>query len=171
MGQLWNASFAISELREFAGFSANERSYIERALDIGMARSDAFARADDTEVIRRHTIAYQQLKTLRTGVPHYDARAAVPEFLARLIEVTAFDLGQELLDGFSAYRFLYERLLGAAVRPFLPAAFCAAAALPQIRPERRKLLLQSLSEAAATAPGWSEEEPVFFPETVELEPA
>ena len=50
-------------------------------------------------------------------------------------------------------------------------AFCAAAALPQIRPARRKVLLQSLSEAAATAPGWSDREPCFYPEKVEAEPA
>ena len=171
MGQLWNANYAISEMREFAGFSANERSYIERALDVGMARGDAVAHARESDEYRRHVAAYCALTPLRDTVPHPDARAPVPGVMAQLIEVTAFDLGQELLDGFSAYRFLYERLLGAAIRPFLPAAFCAAAALPQIRPERRKLLLQSLSEAAATAPAWSEEEPVFFPQTIELEPA
>jgi hypothetical protein len=71
--------------------------------------------------------------------------------LGKLVRLTAFDLAQEKLTGFSSYRFLYERLLGADVRPWLPSAFCAAAALPQIRPERRKKLLQSISEAAATA--------------------
>src|SRR3546814_18123815 len=70
--------------------------------------------------------------------------------------VAAFDLAQERLTCFCAFRVRYERLLGAEVRPWLPSAFCAAASLPQIRPERRKVLLQSLSEAAATAPGWSD---------------
>ena len=65
------------------------------------------------------------------------------------------------------YQPVYERLLGADVRPWLPSAFCAAAALPQIRPECRKELLQSLSEAAATAPGWSDREPAFYPEYIE----
>ena len=51
------------------------------------------------------------------------------------------------------------------------AAFCGAAALPQIRPNRRKHLLQSISEAAATAPGWSQREPSFYPEWVEKEAA
>ena len=50
-------------------------------------------------------------------------------------------------------------------------AFCAAAALPQIRPDRRKGLLQSISEAAATAPGWSTRAPSFYPEWVEKEAA
>ena len=34
------------------------------------------------------------------------------------------------MPSFSAARFLYERLVGAEGRPWLPAAFCAAAALP-----------------------------------------
>jgi hypothetical protein len=33
------------------------------------------------------------------------------------------------------------------------------------------MLLQSLSEAAATAPGWSDREPAFFPERLEDEAA
>ena len=52
-----------------------------------------------------------------------------------------------------------------------PALEQAAAALPQIKPERRKHLLQSISEAAATAPGWSSREPSFYPEWVEKEAA
>ena len=91
--------------------------------------------------------------------------------MGTLIRLTAFDLAQERLTGFSAYRFLYERLLGAEVRPWLPSAFCAAAALPQIRPERRRGLLQSISEAAATAPGWSARSPTFYPEWVDKEAA
>ena len=91
--------------------------------------------------------------------------------MGTLLRITAQDLAQEQLSSFCAYRFLYERLLGARCRPWLPAAFCGAAALPQIRPARRKMLLQSLSEAAATAPGWSEREPCFYPEKVEAEAA
>ena len=78
-----------------------------------------------------------------------------------------FDLEQEGLTSFSAFRFLYERLLGPEARPYLPAVFCAAAALPMIRPAQRKVLLQSLSEAAATAPGWSSRAPTFYPERIE----
>ena len=32
---------------------------------------------------------------------------------------------------------------------------------------RYYVLLQSLSEAAATAPGWSDREPAFYPEYIE----
>ena len=43
----------------------------------------------------------------------------------------------------------------------------AAAALPHLHPERRRKLLQSISEAAATASGWSSRQPAFFPHWVE----
>jgi hypothetical protein len=162
---------SIAEMREFAGFAPAEQRYIKRSLDIGLARTDAFRRWGRSEAeniaIRRQYVAYQDLKTLRSMIPQDDAPGEVERFLGKLVRLTTFDLEQERLKSFSAFRFLYERLLGAAVRPYLPAAFCAAAALPTMRPERRKLLLQSLSEAAATAPGWSEREPVFLPEYVD----
>lgn len=165
------ASLAIAEMREFAGFAEHERAFIERALDIGMGRGDAFKAwsrdADDQRVIRSQYLAYRELKPLRTIVPGDSAFEGIEAFMGALIRVTGQDLAQDQLDSFSAYRFLYERLLGAQARPFLPAAFCGAAALPQINPDRRKLLLQSLSEAAATAPAWSPREPSFFPEKIE----
>ena len=116
-------------------------------------------------------LAGSEVKSLRGGIPDETALEGIDEFMGKLIRVSAFDMAQERLSTFSAYRFLYERLLGAAIRPWLPAAFCAAAALPQIRPERRKKLLHSISEAAATAPGWSSREPCFYPEWVEKEAA
>lgn len=168
-------SLTIAELREFAGFEPCEQRYIKRSLDIGLGRHDAFklwARdADERASIRRQYLAYQDLKGLR-GVTHDEASLdGIDSFMGALLRVAAFDLAQERLLGFSAFRFLYERLLGADARPWLPAAFCGAAALPQIRPERRKQLLQSLSEAAATAPGWSARPPCFYPEYVEAEAA
>ncbi len=161
----------IAEMREFAGFAPCEQRYIKRSLDIGLARTDAFRRWGRSEAenvaIRRQYVAYQDLKALRGLIPEDDTPCEVERFLCKLVRLAALDLEQERLRSFSAFRFLYERLLGARARPYLPAAFCAASALPSIRPERRKLLLQSLSEAAATAPGWSEREPVFMPEYVD----
>ena len=169
------AMLAIAELREFAGFSACEQRYIKRSLDVGLGRQDAFklwARdAGENASIRTQYVMYQELKALRGHIPAEGSLDDIESFVGKLVRLTAFDLAQERITGFSAYRFLYERLLGAEARPWLPAAFCAAAALPQIRPERRKHLLQSLSEAAATAPGWSTREPSFYPEWVEKEAA
>jgi len=175
MAKTGTASLTIAELREFASFTSCEQRYIKRSLDVGLGRQDAFklwARdAAEMAAIRSQYVTYQDLKSLRGAVPSETALEGMEAFLGKLIRLAAFDLAQEKIDGFPAFRFLYERLLGAEVRPFLPSAFCAAAALPQIRPQRRKHLLQTISEAAATAPGWSQREPSFYPEWVEKEAA
>ncbi|GAA5045830.1 hypothetical protein GCM10023208_00690 [Erythrobacter westpacificensis] len=168
-------SLTIAEMREFAGFAEYEQEFIERSLDIALGRCDAFKTwsvcPEDKRAIRGQYLAYRELKHLRTLIPEGESFDGVESLMGTLLRISAQDLAMERLDSFSAYRFLYERLLGAAVRPFLPAAFCAAAALPQIRPERRRMLLQSLSEAAATAPAWSSKEPAFYPEKIEAEAA
>jgi hypothetical protein len=174
MAKTGTASLTIAELREFASFSESEQLFIERSLDIAMGRGDAFktwGRDGDGSAIRQQYLAYRELKALRDTVPCETTMEGLEAFMGPLMRVTAQDLAMERIECFSAYRFLYERLLGAKARPWLPAAFCAAAALPQIRPARRKILLQSLSEAAATAPGWSDREPCFYPERVEAEAA
>ncbi|MFT3976771.1 MAG: hypothetical protein QM688_06625 [Sphingomonas bacterium] len=164
-------AMALAEMKEFAGFAAATQRYIRRSLDIGLDRDDAMARwsRDVVEAasIRAQAHHYERLPEIREMVPDDSGLDRVEVFLAPLITVTAFDLGQGRLPGFSAYRFLYERLIGAHVRPWLPAAFCAAAALPHLHPELRRKLLQSISEAAATASGWSARQPSFFPHWVE----
>jgi len=163
-------TIAISEMREFAEFVPCEQAFIKRSLDVGLARRDAFRLWGTSEAervaIRRQYVAYQDLKALRAMLPRADRPCEIERLIGKLVRIAAFDLAQDRIESFSAFRFLYERLVGPEIRPFLPSAFCAAAALPQIRPERRKLLLQSLSEAAATAPGWSKAIPRFFPEHV-----
>ena len=175
MARAGTASLTIAELREFASFSENEQRFIERSLDIALGRGDAFkswgAEPGESSSIRGQYLAYRELKTLRDMIPCEATMEGLEAFMGPLMRVSAQDLARERIESFSAYRFLYERLLGARARPWLPAAVCAAAALPQIRPLRRKMLLQSLSEAAATAPGWSEREPCFYPERVEAEAA
>jgi len=175
MSQTGTASLAINELREFASFSPCEQRYIRRSLDVGLGRQDAFKlwarNAAEVASIRSQYVAYQELKVLRTMLPEEGSFEGLDGFMGKLVRVTAFDLAQERIESFSAFRFLYERLLGAQVRPWLPSAFCAAAALPQIRPNRRKQLLHSISEAAATAPAWSDREPCFYPEFIEKEAA
>ena len=175
MAKTGTASLTIAELREFASFTEDEQLFIERGLDIGLGRGDAFKlwsrQAGDKAAIRQQYLAYRELRALKDALPCEASLDGIQDFMGVLLRITAQDLAQEQLDSFSAYRFLYERLLGARARPWLPAAFCGAAALPQIRPARRKMLLQSLSEAAATAPGWSEREPCFYPEKIEAEAA
>ena len=143
-----NGAMTLAEMKEFAGFPAATQRYVRRSLDIGLDRDGARDGPQD-------------------GVPDDSGLDAIEPFLSPLVTLAAFDLGQGRLTTFSAFRFLYERLIGAEVRPWLPAAFCSAAALPHLHPDLRRKLLQSISEAAATASGWSNRQPAFFPQWVE----
>lgn len=162
---------AIAEMREFASFPSRTQRYIRRSLDVGLERDDAVGRwsrdAVEEVAIRVQARAYALLRELRDSIPDDGGLDAVGPFMGPLVKLSAFDLGQDRLPGFAAYRFLYERLLGAASRPWLPGAFCAAAALPHLHPDKRKVLLQSVGESVATAPGWSAREPSFYPAWVE----
>lgn len=164
-------AMTLAEMKEFATFPAATQRYVRRSLDIGLDRDDAMARwsRDVVEAasIRAQARLYTRLPEVRALVPEDSGIDSVEPFLGPLVTLSAFDLGQGRLTSFSAYRFLYERLVGAEVRPWLPAAFCAAAALPHLHPEMRRKLLQSISEAAATASGWSTRQPAFFPYWVE----
>src|SRR3546814_8436226 len=136
-------AMALAEMKEFAGFSAGTQRYVRRALDIGLDREDALARwsRDVVEAasIRAQARLYDRLPDLRVMIPDDSGLDAVEPFMAPLVTMSAFDLGQGRLTSFPAYRFLYERLLGADARPWLPAAFCAAA-----RSEEHTSELQSL---------------------------
>jgi hypothetical protein len=161
----------LAEIKEFAGFSAATQRYIRRSLDVAFDRKDAIAlwsrdSVEATTIKAQHKF-YDKLPEIRALIPDSSSIEDAEPFLTQLITVSAFDLGQSRIDGFAAFRFLYERLIGADARPWLPSAFCAAASMPHLQPERRKALLQSISEAAATAPGWSKRQPSFFPEWVE----
>ena len=128
MASTRSASMAIAEMREFASFAACEQRYIRRSLDIGLGRQDAFklwARSEgENASIRSQYVAYQELKQLRQAIPGSGSFDAIESFLGKLTRIAAFDLAQERIACFASFRFLYERLLGAQVRPWLPSAFC-----------------------------------------------
>jgi len=156
-----SGAMLISEMKEFASFPKATQRYVRRSLDVAYGRRDpieCWARDEgEAASIRAQARLYKQLDHLRLQVPDDSGLDMIEPFIGMLITIADF----------AAYRFLYERLIGAAARPWLPAAFCAAAALPHLHPDRRRILLQSISESAATAPGWSSREPVFWPEWVE----
>lgn len=170
-GKTPDGSITLAEMREFASFPAATQRYIRRSLDVAFHRSDVMElwSRDIVEAasIKAQSRIYERIRELRTMVPDDSGLEQIEPFMAPLISMSAFDLGQDRLTSFSAYRFLYERLLGAGARPWLPGAFCAAASLPNLHPDKRRALLQSISEAAATAIGWSNREPSFYPEWVE----
>src|SRR3954466_2208782 len=133
-----SGAMLISEMKEFAGFPKATQRYIRRSLDVAYGRRDAlecWARDEgEAASIRAQARLYKQLDHLRLQVPDDSGLDMIEPFIGMLITVSAFDLGQDRLLNFAAYRFLYERLIGAASRPWLPAAFCSAAALPHPHP-------------------------------------
>ncbi len=168
-----NHSFRLlSEMREFATFSAAEQRYIRRSLDVGLIRDAVarWARSGEEAAIETQARRYRTLDFIRACVPDDLEIDAVESCVGPLITIAASDLGEGKIASFAAFRFLYERLIGAAVRPWLTSVFCAAAALPSLHPDRRKLLLQSLKGYEAVAPGWSSLQPLFYPEWVEKVP-
>ena len=161
----------LAEMQEFASFNKGTQRYIRRSLDVGLGRADAvqlWARdALEESSIRTQQRLYLRLDEMRLALPDDSGLDDMEPLMGPLVHLTGFDLASDQLPCFGAYRFLYERLVGPGVRAWLPAAFCAAAALPHLHPKKRGALLTSISEAAATAPSWSNRKPAFFPAWVE----
>jgi hypothetical protein len=165
----------IAEMKEFAAFTPAEQRYIRRSLDVALQGAEAAERWSrneaETASIRLQAQLYRTLlQVVRVAVPDDIAVDAAVDFIGPLVTLSAFDLGEGKLTSFTAYRFLYERLLGGAVRPWLPSAFVGAAALPYLHPGLRKGLLSSITASEAAAPGWSSREAAFMPEWVEKVP-
>jgi hypothetical protein len=162
----------ISEMKEFASFSPAEQRYIRRSLDVERQGLDAAERwsrnvAEEASIRAQARLYRTLIQAIRASVPDDIAVDSAAEFMGQLITLTAFDLGEGKLTSFAAYRFLYERLLGGAVRPWLPSAYVGAAALPYLHPALRKSLLSSITAGEAAANGWSSRAPAFSPEWVE----
>lgn len=161
----------IAEMKEFATFAPAAQRYIRRSLDVASDRDravDLWARStQEAADIRCQTRLYERLDEIRSFVPEVADNFSAEPLIARLLPLSAYDLAQGKIVTFGAYRFLYERLLGTPIRPWLPSCFLSAAALPTLHPDLRRRLLVSISEAAATASGWSTREVGFFPTWVE----
>ena len=165
----------IAEMQQFATFTAAEQRYVRRSLDVAQGGVDAIDRWArgilDAGNIGLQAKAYAVLGPLRdlllTDIDLDDTSTVLPA----LIKLSAFDLQNGKLTSFAAYRFLYERLLGPGVRPWLLSAFSAASALPCIHPELRGDLMSSLGDHDMREAGWSSREPTFVPAWIEKVPA
>lgn len=170
-----HAFMMIAEMKEFATFTAAEQRYIRRSLEVassGVAAADRWCRnSAEADSITAQARRYRtMIDPIRLSVPDDIDADAAADLMPMLINLATFDLAQAKLSSFSAFRFLYERLLGAAVRPWLPSAFLAAAALPGLHPCDRKALLGSVNATDAVAAGWSIRPPVFTPNWVDKVP-
>jgi hypothetical protein len=168
----FSSSPIIDEMKEFATLSGGDQRYIRRSLDVAASGAQANVRwardaGEEASILAQARVYRLLLPAIRSSIPDDLAIDEVAEIFGPMITLTAFDLGQGKLASFAAYRFLYERLLGGAVRPWLPSAFVAAAALPSLHPVQRKALLGTVTNGDAAAPGWSIRDPEFYPEWVE----
>jgi len=162
----------IDEMKEFATFSMSEQRYICRSLDVAARGAGAIGRwsrgpAETANIKAQDKLYRTLLQLIRNTVPDDIDIQSMGEIIGQLTTLSAFDLSGGNIARFAAYRFLYERLLGPAVRPWLPSAFVAAAALPYVHPELRRALLGSITAAEAAAIGWSNSDPAFIPEWID----
>jgi hypothetical protein len=159
----------LAEIQEFGTFAPESQRYLCRSLHVAFAREFSpleWTRSEaEAENIRTQMRVYKMLPVIRSSIPKGDRAVDVEAFLSALIAASIFDLSSGCIASFAEYRFLYERLLGGAVRPWLPSAFAAAAALPYLLEEDRRRLIASLNGALSDQ--WSESEPAFFPELLE----
>jgi len=163
--KLSEGALIFAEIQEFGSFAVETQHYIGRSLDAAFApelKMGRWARSEDeANDIGIQRNIYRALPAIRRSIPLDSESVAADSFLFPLIAVSVFDLSGGGLETFSHYRFLYERLLGAGVRPWLECAFAAAAALPHQGPQRRDALFASLGDASTKR--WSSREPGFFP--------
>src|SRR3954467_3802341 len=135
-----DGALTLVEMKEFAGFAAATQRYIRRSLDIGLGRRDALRRwsrdVGEAASIRAQERMYRRLDHVRANVPDDSGLDEMEPVMGPLVTMTAFDLGQDRLPDFASYRFLYERLIGAAVRPWLPRALFAPPPPPPPPPQQ-----------------------------------
>lgn len=158
----------LAEMQEFSSFAPAEQRYICRALEVAAGSHSALRRwardIDEARSIRNQARTYRR----RDHVVRLLAEERYLEMAAPLTEISIFDLSQRQIRSFPAYRFLYERLIGGAVRPWLASSFGAAAVLPLLSPRHRGELIGTLAEDEVLRTDWPREEPVFFPRWVEM---
>lgn len=163
--ELGKGPLMLAEIQEFGSFPAETQYYIRRSLDVAFAREfdvSRWARSEDEAVsIRTQRTIYRALSVIRGSIPFGAELTAADSFLFPLMAVSVFDLSDGAIETFSQFRFLYERLLGADIRPWLHSAFAAAAALPHQPLRRREAFFASLGGTLTDR--WSFREPVFFP--------
>ncbi len=156
----------LAEIEEFGSFPLEVQRYVCRSLDVAffpqVSPAEWARNAGEADDIQAQKQVYRLLPGIHASIPDDDTSIDAEAFLFPLIAVTTFDVSCSCFGSFAQYRFLYERLLGARVRPWLPPAFSAVAALPHFRPDERRALVASATSALAGS--WSVLEPTFYPE-------
>jgi len=156
----------FAEMQEFGSFGIEAQRYICRSLDV--AHSPNVTPADWARNEREaHDIfaqkqAYGLLSGISSALPGTDGFMDAEAFLCPLIAVSTFDVACGPIASFAEYRFLYERLLGPRVRPWLASAFLAAASSPHFPAEVRQGLVKSVNSGLTDR--WSTAQPAYQPQ-------
>src|SRR3546814_18556127 len=133
-------------MQEFSSFAPAEQRYICRALEVAAGSHSALRRwardIDEARSIRNQARTYRW----RDHVVRLLAEERYLEMAAPLTEVRIFDLSPRPIRPFPAYRFLYERLIGGQVLPWLVRRFGAAELLHLLAPHNSDELLGTLAE-------------------------
>jgi hypothetical protein len=164
--RLGHGEMMFAEMQEFASFGLEAQRYICRSLDI--ARSADISPADwarnerEAHDIYAQKQAYRLLSEIRSALPGSDGSMDAEALLFPLISVSMFDIVCGPISDFSEYRFLYERLLGPAVRPWLASAFLAAASSPHLPADIRTELVRSVTSGLTDR--WSSAQPSYQPQ-------
>jgi hypothetical protein len=155
----------FAEMQEFASFGIETQHYICRSLDIALSVNlspAGWARSErEAHDIFAQKQAYRLLPGIRAEMPRADGFMNSEAFLLPLIAVSTFDVTCGPIASFPEYRFLYERLLGPKVRPWLASAFLAAAASPHFPSEIRQRLVRSVNSGLTDR--WSSAHPAYQP--------
>ena len=103
-GKSSDGTITLAEMREFASFPSSTQRYIRRSLDVAFHRADAMELwcRDVVEAasIRAQCRIYERIQDLRSRVPDDSGLDQVEPFMAPLIGMSAFDLGQDRLTSF-----------------------------------------------------------------------
>ena len=97
-----DGAITLAELREFASFPSATQRYIRRSLDIGLHRRDAMKLWSRDMVeeasIRAQARIYGRLYEIKALVPDDSGLDQMEPFMAPMVNVSAFDLGQDRLS-------------------------------------------------------------------------
>src|SRR4051794_32161987 len=155
---------------EFGKLPTAAQRYIRRSVQVWLADTEALASIartpNEARSIRFQAELYSRIDAVIASIPADDETASVTRFTTLVAPLAAFDLGEQKLESFAAFSFLYERLLGAPARPWLPMIFLMSASLPDLHPGRRLSLLGSLNTDVVTS-RWSTREAQFIPQWLE----
>ena len=160
------------ERAEFAQFRSLVQIYIVRALDLGLPRNHPMERWHEggpvgMAMLLARADAYRHLGVLREELQ--DCKQVGPDFRYwdAIRKAVRFDVQHEEMGDIAAFRFLYERLLGPPIRPWITSLYLAAVTEPDSTSEWKERCLASVT-AADLDDHDDKSMPLFFPDIVDL---